>query len=279
MPPSLWGVLMNGAGVGSKEYRKLSFKDKFKFLCHKGLPCFATCCGDVNIFLTPYDVLRMKRALNLPSEEFLEEHTISFLADQKLPVILLKMRDNDRKSCPFVASEGCMIYEDRPWSCRMYPLGMTSSKPGDRADSEEFCLIVEEGFRCLGFEEGKEWTVAEWWEDQGIDLYNKKNEPFEEIALYERFREGKGLSPAKSQMLYIACYNLDRFRRHLFESSFFHLFDVENELIERIKTDDEELLNFGFDWLRFSLFGENTVRIRGEVVEEKKKELGLNSIG
>ncbi len=46
-----------------------------------------------------------------------------------------------------------------------------------------------------------------------------------------------------------------------------------------MKIDDEALPNFGFDWLRFSLFGENTLRIKGEVVEEKKRELGLNSIG
>ncbi|MFC1994577.1 YkgJ family cysteine cluster protein [Chloroflexota bacterium] len=264
----------------STEYPRLSPESKFRFSCKKGLPCFTQCCGDVTIFLTPYDVLRMKRALSLSSDEFLQQYTIALLvAEQKLPVVQLKMRDDERKSCPFVTSEGCTIYEDRPWSCRMYPLGMASSKTADRADGEEFCFIVGQDFPCLGFSEGKQWTVAEWWKDQGIDLYERECEPYKEITLHRRFREGKALGPAKVQMFYLTCYNLDRFRRHLFESRFFTLFDVESEFIERIKTDDEALLNFGFDWLRFSLFGENTVRIRGAVVEEKTRELGLDSTG
>ena len=43
-----------------KEYPRLSPESKFRFSCHKGLSCFTQCCGDVNIFLTPYDVLRLK---------------------------------------------------------------------------------------------------------------------------------------------------------------------------------------------------------------------------
>jgi len=42
------------------------------------------------------------------------------------PVILLQMRDNEKKSCPFVTAEGCSVYPDRPWACRMYPLGLAS---------------------------------------------------------------------------------------------------------------------------------------------------------
>ncbi len=42
--------------------------DKFKFSCHKELTCYNTCCRDVNIFLTPYDVLRMRRGPGYPLE-------------------------------------------------------------------------------------------------------------------------------------------------------------------------------------------------------------------
>ncbi|MFH1487043.1 MAG: YkgJ family cysteine cluster protein [Chloroflexota bacterium] len=261
------------------EYPRLSKGAKFRFSCHKGLSCYTQCCGDVNIFLTPYDVLRMKQALNLSSEEFLDKYTIPPVwIDLKLPMVLLKMRDDDRKSCPFVAPEGCSIYDDRPWPCRMFPLGLASSKTTKRADGEEFCFVVEEGFSCLGLKEDKEWTVAEWWRDQEIDLYEKKGGPYKDITLNERFREGKGIGPSKAQMFFTACYDLDRFRRLLFDSSFFNRFDVPDEVIEKMKTDDEALLDFGFDWLRFSLFGEDTLRIKGEVAEAKKRELGLDSV-
>jgi Fe-S-cluster containining protein len=263
-----------------REYPRLSPESKFTFSCHKGLSCFTQCCGDVNIFLTPYDVLRLKRALNLSSGEFLVQYTHPpLLADQKLPVVALKMEDDERKSCPFVTSEGCIVYEDRPWSCRMYPLGVASSKTADRADGEEFCFIVDEGFVCAGLQEGKEWTVAEWWKDQGIDLYDRRSKPYKEITLHRLLREGKSFGSAKTHMFYMTCYDLDRFRGLIFQSSFFNRFDVEDELIKKIKTDDEALLDFGFDWLRFSLFGEDTVRIKGEVIEERKRDLGLDSPG
>ena len=262
-----------------REYPRLSPESKFRFSCHKGLSCFTRCCGDVNIFLTPYDVLRLKRALSLSSGEFLENYTLPpILADQKLPLVLLKMEDDDRKSCPFVTSEGCTVYEDRPWSCRMYPLGIASSKTADRADGIEFCFMVDEESFCLGFKEEKEWTVAEWWKSEGIDLYDKKNEPYKAITLHKRFREGKGIEPAKGHIFYLTCYDLDRFRGLIFKSSFFERFEVKDEIIKKIRADDEALLDFGFDWLRFSLFGEDTLKIRGEVIEEKKRELGLDSI-
>ncbi len=255
---------------------RLSPDSKFKFSCNKSLSCFGKCCRDVNIFLTPYDVLRMKTRLNLTSDEFLEMYTLPLVVhDQQLPVALLKMSDDEDKKCPFVTSEGCSIYQDRPWACRMYPLGLASSKT--ETGGEEFCFIVEEGSLCLGFEEEKEWTVKEWLDDQEVGNYNKKSESYMRLTLHKCFQEGKGIGPSKVNMFYLTCYNLDRFRSHLFESKFFDSFDIDSDLIEKIKTDDEELLDFGINWLRFALFGENTLKVKDDVWEKRKKELGLNS--
>jgi Fe-S-cluster containining protein len=258
----------------SKEYPRLGPDSKFKFNCHKGLPCFTKCCADVNIFLTPYDVLRMKKALNISSGEFLEKYTVSpFMEEQKLPLVLLKMRDDAAKTCPFVTPEGCAIYQDRPWSCRMFPVGIAASKNTDRPDDQELCFVVEQGFSCLGLQEGREWTVADWWRDQGIDTYDTNNQPYKEITLHKSFTEGEGIGSAKIMMFYLTCYDLDRFRGLVLESSFLSRFEIEPEVVEKIKTDDEALLNFGYQWLRFSLFGEDTIKIKGEVLEEKKKAL------
>ena len=258
-----------------KEFPRLSPDSKFKFSCHQGLPCFGKCCGDVNIFLTPYDVLRMKKAVHLPSDEFLGKYTLPLiLQEQQLPVALLKMGDDEHKRCPFVTADGCAIYADRPWACRMYPLGLASSKPA--GGDEEFCFIVEEGSFCHGFQEDREWTVKEWMDDQEINTYNKKSEAYMRLTMHKRFQEGKKLGPSKVQMFYQTCYNLDSFRSRLFESSFFDRFDVKNETIKKIKTDDEQLLNFGLNWLRFALFGENTLKVKDEEWERKQGELGLN---
>jgi hypothetical protein len=53
-----------------KEYPRLGIDDKFKFACKQAFKCFTKCCADVNIFLTPYDILRMKKRLNIKSGQF-----------------------------------------------------------------------------------------------------------------------------------------------------------------------------------------------------------------
>ncbi len=43
----------------------LTEESPFHFSCNDSLPCFTQCCRDVNIYLTPYDVLRLRRALRI----------------------------------------------------------------------------------------------------------------------------------------------------------------------------------------------------------------------
>ena len=62
-------------------------------------------------------------------------------------------------------------------------------------------------------------------------------------------------------MFYLASYNLDKFRRFVFESRFFQLFQVSPEKREGLRTHDVELMKFAFDWLKYSLFGEKTLQI------------------
>lgn len=257
-----------------KDRPRLAPDSKFNFACHKGISCFGQCCGNVNIFLTPYDVLRMKKAQGISSEEFLEKYTLPLiLEEQQIPVALLKMGDDKDKKCPFVSPEGCGIYEDRPWACRMYPLGLASSQT--QIDGEDFCFLVDDESLCQGFKEDREWTVQEWLADQEVDTYNQQSKDYMALTLHRFFQEGNKLEPAKAQMFYQTCYNLDKFKRNLFESSFFDRFEVEEEHMEKLRTDDEALLNFGLDWLRFAFFAENTMKVKGEVLEKKRDELGL----
>ena len=257
-----------------KDRPRLSPDSKFRFSCYKGLPCFGKCCGNVNIFLTPYDVLRLKKALGIHSEEFLEKYTLRLiLRDQQIPVALLKMGDDEDKRCPFVTSEGCLVYQDRPWACRMYPLGLAFSNA--QPANEEFCFIVDDESLCLGFAENNEWTVRQWLVDQGVDIYNRNSEAYMQLTLHRSLQEGKDLGPAKIEMFYQTCYNLDGFRRNLFNSSFLDRFDVDDETIKKVKTDDVELLNFGISWLRFALFAEDTLKVKEEVWEKRRGELGL----
>jgi Fe-S-cluster containining protein len=256
-----------------KEYPRLSGDSSFTFECHRGVPCFNECCGDVNIFLTPYDIIRLKNNLGLTSGEFLKKYTLSpFDENLKYPVILLKMNDDKKKSCPFVSEDGCTVYPDRPWACRMYPLGLASPKEDHKQLNKEFYFLLKESI-CRGFEEKRKQTVDEWLADQGIEEYNRMGEYFKEITLHSFFQKGGNLDPKKVEMFFTVCYNIDKFREFVFQSSFFEKFVVDDAFKEKIKEDDVELLKLGYQWLRFALFGEKTMMVKEDVLEARKKEL------
>jgi uncharacterized protein len=247
------------------DYPRLSAGDNFTFSCHPGISCFNKCCNDVNIFLTPYDILRLRKILGVTSSEFLEKYTLLPIEENlRHPVVMLRMGD-DSLNCPFVGETGCSVYSDRPWACRMYPLGIASPKENEESTDEEFYFLLNEEV-CRGFEEnkGKTWTVSGWMDYQGIAEYEEMGRLFKDISLHEFFRNTKAIEPVKLEMFYMACYDLDKFRDFLFVSTFFKRFEVDDLRKEKMKTDDVELLKFGFEWIRFSLFGEKTVKIFGE---------------
>ncbi len=241
----------------AEKHRRLSVDDKFKFSCHKGLSCFNTCCSDVNIFLTPYDVLRMRESLEVSSGEFLKRYTVALLGDEGIPLVVLKMLEDQNKNCPFVTPDGCGIYRDRPWSCRMYPIFPASPK--------EDGFSIEEKSSCLALKEGKQWTIEEWKKDQGIDIYDMMNESYRQITFHDYFQKGNKLDQGKAKLIYMACYDLDDFRTFLFKTKFFDIYDVEEEVVQKKREDEEdleEILNFGYRWVRFNLFSEGVLKLK-----------------
>jgi len=257
-----------------EEYPRLEEDSEFEFRCHPGVPCFNDCCADVNIFLTPYDVLRLKNHLGITSEEFLAKYTIiPFDENSTFPAVLLKMQDTEKKECHFVSEKGCGVYENRPWACRMYPLGMASPADGMEGPlQKDFYFLLKEPI-CKGFKESKKQTVNEWLSDQGMEAYNEIGEEWKALTLHPYLQKGNTLPPNKVEMFFTATYRLDAFRVFVFESSFLSKFHVEPEVLEKIKTDDTELLRFGFRWLRFALFGEDTMNVNDAVLETKRSEL------
>jgi hypothetical protein len=258
-----------------KKYPRLDKNSEFSFGCHPGVPCFNACCHDVNIFLTPYDIIRLKNRLGISSEEFLSKYTLMpFDKNLGYPVVMFQMTEDEEKACQFVGDKGCTVYEDRPWACRMYPLGLASPSESEVKDEEEFYFLLQDTI-CKGFGETKKWTVAQWMDNQGVTEYDAMGREFKDLTLHPFFRRGQEMSPKAIEMFFTVCYNTDKFRKFVFESSFLRKFIVDQATVDAIKEDDIALLRFGYKWLRFSLFGEETMTIRPEVAEDKKKELTM----
>ena len=233
----------------------------FSFRCHKGMKCFTRCCAALTLPLTPYDILRLKNSLGTASDEFLLRYTETrFDAHPRFPMVLLNMRAEDKK-CPFVTPDGCRVYGDRPGACRIYPLGRASMKVAQQKEAREKFFVVREK-HCLGFGEERRWTIEEWTADQGLDEYNAMNDSWLEIISSPRSLGPEKELQRKIQMFFMASYNLDKFRKFVFESRFLQLFDVDPKQEQRLAEDDRVLMVFAFGWLKFSLFGLNTMKIK-----------------
>jgi len=254
---------------------RLGLDDRFRFECHRKLECFNHCCHDVNIFLTPYDIIRIKNRLRLTSGDFLGRHCIIPLSkNMKYPIVMLKMNDDEQVSCPFLeVPNGCSIYEDRPWSCRMYPLGRAA--PPERVGGQDtpFYFLLHDDF-CRGHEQTSQWTVFEWLDNQGVGEYNEAARFFQQIVQDDRLGGETELSPQQMDMLFMVCYDLDRFRRFVFATEFLNMFQIAQETIESIRANDVELLQLGFDWLLFALWKEPALKIRDEVVQARLAHTG-----
>jgi len=252
----------------TKQRGQLKINDSFQFECHKGIPCFNQCCADVTIVLTPYDVLRMKNSLGVASGEFLEKYTTVIKSEKSVfPLVVLKMKDDAHKQCFFVSEEGCKVYGDRPWACRMFPL----DKTGSEGDEPTFSLIKKQ--ECLGFDQEKTWRVEDWIIDQGVSFYEKYEGLYQDITEHERVKDLDVTNPDISNMILMALYDLDKFRRFVFESNFLKYFEVEEARVETIKTDDVELLIFAIEWVKFGLLGQQTFSVKEEVASKKQREL------
>jgi Fe-S-cluster containining protein len=245
----------NSDKMATIEPVRLAINSRFQFKCHKQVKCFTKCCHGINIILTPYDIIHLKNRLGLTSEEFLALYTEPHLLEKTdLPVVSLKLMDDDQQSCPFVRQDGCILYEDRPTSCRYYPLGVATLQHKEGADDDGFFFFVSEP-HCLGFDEDQQWTVAEWRKDQGVDLRDDINAEWTDIVVRKRsFPVNIKLTEKAKQMFFMVSYNIDKFKQFVFESTFLSRYAVDEETLAKIRTDEIELLKFGVMWLKGVLF-------------------------
>jgi Fe-S-cluster containining protein len=226
------------------ETRKpLQPEDTFSFSCHAGLSCFTSCCRDVNILLSPYDIIRMKRRLGLSSTEFLARFTKTLVAPKTaLPAVQLRMDEESGRRCYFVGSDGCSIYEDRPWSCRMYPLDVDG-------DGDQYRLIVDRS-RCHGLDSRESTNLGQWFRDQGLESYSAESEQFAAVTGDAELTAWRVSHPQGAHIFHLACYDLDRFRELVFREALHEMIGAEDLNLEELRGDDLALLAFSYAWLK-----------------------------
>ncbi len=251
----------------------LTGQSKIYFRCYPGIGCFTKCCSGTRILLSPYDIYALKKRLGMTYNEFLATYTRqSFIDNTPLPITILKMKNDETKSCPFVTAEGCTVYADRPLTCRYYPIGMGIMKQFDKGTGTNFFIKIKED-HCLGHNEDKAWTIDKWRADQGSTVYDEINNDWMEVVLKAKTLGMVEFSQKSLSLFFMVSSNLDAFRKFVFESNFLNAYDIEPEVVKRIKEDEIELLKFSLSWLRFTMYGEGDFKVREEARKKARERL------
>jgi Fe-S-cluster containining protein len=230
-----------------KNVQRIDADQVFTFCCHPGVDCFTQCCRQLELALTPYDVLRLKKATGLTSSVFLDRYVIIEKEEDLFPRLYLTMVDDGRESCVFVAPNGCTVYENRPGACRAYPTGRATS----RREGEFFVLLQEE--HCRGFQQSRQQTPRQYSREQGLSPYNRFNDAVATILQHDKIRQGMALTQQQMDMYLLSLYDLDSFREKILMDQLPHA-HLDAEARSALQ-DDEALLLFAIDWLKTFLFG------------------------
>jgi Fe-S-cluster containining protein len=237
----------------SDEMTPISLDDTLEFSCTKEVPCFNECCRDLNQFLTPYDILRLKNALGMTSTEFLSKYTLQHTGPESgLPVVTLKPANQKDLTCPFVTDDGCRVYQDRPGSCRIYPLARLASRSRETGQVTEHWALIKES-HCKGFQQNKRMVVRDWIQTQELLIYNEMNDLLMEIISLKNQSKPGPLDIKSRHLFHMACYDLDNFKSHIFEKGLLDEMGLDSDQLESLK-DETNLLKFGLEWVRDTLF-------------------------
>jgi len=232
-------------------------KDPFHFHCHPEVPCFLTCCRNVNLHLYPYDILLLKKQLGITSSEVLERYTFVCEGSHPFfPGLKLKLLEDKAASCPFLSDQGCTVYANRPTACRTYPLerGLESTGKGHPLRIHYF--LTHHPY-CKGHFEERTYTARQWERDQNLHQCNLINDMWAELDAFFATNPwaGEGKAGPYQRLAFMVCYNIDDFRLYVERENILAQFKLPKVERRRIEGDDEALLQFGFRWIEFVLGG------------------------
>lgn len=225
----------------------------FSFRCHPDISCFNECCRELELILTPYDVLCLCRELQMSATEFIGRFAVVEEDENGgFPRLYLGMVDDGKASCPFISEKGCRVYNSRPGACRAYPVGRGATLDVKGRLHEIHVLVREE--HCLGFREPDSHTVAEWFENQGLNDYNAVNDEVLSLLQHEQMHQSLCFTRKQKENFMLALYKLDEFREIVSAAAFQKTNKLSQEECGAILEDDLSLLRFGIDWLKKLLF-------------------------
>lgn len=141
---------------------KIGLDDKFRFSCKQ---CGKCCTEREDILLTPFDLFRLSKKLNMTPNDFVEKYGETYIGDSsRMVIVRLKPRGSIRR-CPLLKDRKCSVHDAKPRVCAMFPIGrafrLDPKKRGSDQISTENIEYIFNGVHCGNAEEH---TVREWFE-------------------------------------------------------------------------------------------------------------------
>ena len=245
-----------------------------QFHCRPGIACWNACCSNIDIALTPVDIVRLKQRLDLPSWQFLKDYTVPYEME-KDGIAGVKLRPVEGgTACRFMRPEGCSVYEDRPTACRYYPVALLSMrKQGEAFDRQSYAVVRED--HCLGHREPRRQTIDAYRAEQGVVAYDEAGHGWRQLILKKKSSGPTIGKPSRRslELFFMTCHDVDRFRSFVASDAFNGMFDLPAEELHAALVDDVTLLQFGYRFLRQVLFGEMTIPLREAAVEQRRERV------
>jgi len=241
-----------------------------QFQCRKGIDCWNACCSNIDISLTPVDILRLSRRLGISTTEFLMQYSFPYeLEPNGIAGVKFKPVENGT-ACQFMRPEGCDVYSDRPTACRYYPVALLSMRRSDEYTDRQSYALVKEA-HCHGHREPRSLTIDEYRQEQGVVEYDELGRGWRQLVLKKKSSGPTVGAPSKRslQLWFMACYDLDRFRAFVASDPFAETYEIPDEEMKEILLDDASLMEFAFRFLRQVMFGEETIKMKADAFDKR----------
>lgn len=219
--------------IQSIESMTIGLDDTFRFHCDQ---CGKCCTHREDIILSPMDIFRMSKELNISTAEFYKEYCVFNIGEHtRMPIVRLASRGKDQH-CVLLNNRKCSLHKVKPAVCAMYPLGRyIALDKGDYTKEGIANRKVQYLMQPLDCgDDSEEHTVREWL--SGFDI-NLEDACFvrwhQTIAQYEK--KIKQLEKTQDMMTMMEIWNIIRVILYL-------AYDTSMEFLPQFEYNAEKLL-------------------------------------
>ena len=201
-------------------YKPMSERSKMRFRCDG---CGECCKNREDIILNGYDVVRLRKKLDITLEELIQKYAEVYIgASSKMPLIRL-LPVGEEQRCPFLFFNKCIVHEAKPTICGLFPLGRAYTEKtevqyflqdvpcGERDNTQTVGEWVLEFFGEEGIQCGKYWNYMVTrlcnWIHQNEDKCTEELYNILFVLLYANY----DLQHNIKQQMEIACKCIDRY--------------------------------------------------------------------